>query len=486
MTDECEPAANRRRVPPSRTAGSVLEIAGQAEARTESVRSAGVYDGAVVARRPRWEHPAQRSLWHSLDVAEREAFNRAAHEGVFWAGSVLCRQDDTATDVVVIKSGWTKVTMDVDGQRKIVALRGPGDVVGEQAVLMDTARSATVVAMDDVRASVIPADRFRKLLADHPRVLQVLKRQASERLAESAAAGLCDDPAVVERRLAGLLLELAIRRGGYEPDGSVTITLPISPPELADWVDAGPDAVAWYLASWQQLGIIRVAQHRVTVVDAVGLEKICGAIAPSRISPARISVLGSNPSAPLNCSIFFTDVAGFADPRRDDGDRRVVRDALYRILRDAFEGSNVPWSSCVHEDRGDGILTVAPPTVSTVSLVEPLLALLASKLKRYNRQAGEPVRIQLRCALQVGPVVHDLQGLCGQSLIYAARMLDAPVMKESLESTGADLAFMASAHVYETVICQASGLVDPAEFRSVRFRVKEAEITSWMYLAGQS
>jgi len=144
----------------------------------------------------------------------------------------------------------------------------------------------------------------------------------------------------------------------------------------------------------------------------------------------------------------------------------------------------VPWEACFHEDRGDGILTIVPPTMSTVSLVDPLLALLAAKLRRHNHRAGNPIRIQLRAALNVGPVVHDHRGLNGQALIHTARMLDAPILKESLAATGADLAFMASSNVYDTVIRYTAGLVNRATYQQVQFQMKEAKITSWMYLAG--
>jgi hypothetical protein len=58
------------------------------------------------------------------------------------------------------------------------------------------------------------------------------------------------------------------------------------------------------------------------------------------------------------------------------------------------------------------------------------------------------------------------------------------VLKESLANTGADLAVMASAHVYDTIIRHTPGLVDPNAFKQVRYQVKETKITSWRYLAG--
>src|SRR5437016_694346 len=60
-------------------------------------------------------------------------------------------------------------------------------------------------------------------------------------------------------------------------------------------------------------------------------------------------------------------------------------------------------------------------------------------------------------------------------------MLDAPVLKETLAATQADLTVMASSHVYDAIIRRAPGFVDRAAFRQVRYQVKEAKITSWMY-----
>jgi hypothetical protein len=139
----------------------------------------------------------------------------------------------------------------------------------------------------------------------------------------------------------------------------------------------------------------------------------------------------------------FTDVAGFSDPVRNDGDRDVVRTAMYEILRSAFEASGVPWAACYREDRGDGAVIVVPPTISTQRVVDPLVAELTGRLRQYNRRASEVVRIQLRVALHVGPVGKDAEGLTGQAVISAARIVDAPVIKARLAAEQADLVFAA-------------------------------------------
>jgi hypothetical protein len=186
----------------------------------------------------------------------------------------------------------------------------------------------------------------------------------------------------------------------------------------------------------------------------------------------------------LNCSVFYTDVAAFSAPCRTEADRQLIRDRLYAMLRAAFESSGVSWAACYREDRGDGVLVIVPPGVPTRVVADPLLAVLAAELRRHNRRATEAVRIALRAALHVGPVTRDAEGLNGDAIIHTARMLDAPPLREALRASGADLAFMASEHVFATVLSSDTGLLDPTTFTQVSFRVKESQITAWMHVAG--
>jgi hypothetical protein len=125
-----------------------------------------------------------------------------------------------------------------------------------------------------------------------------------------------------------------------------------------------------------------------------------------------------------------------------------------------------------------------PPGIPTISVVDPLLAWLAAALRRYNHQASAPVRIQLRAALHVGSVTSGPQGVSGEAIIQAARLLEAPVLKERLRETGADLGFIASSFVYDNVIKHGPGYVDPVTYQQVEVQVKESKLNAWMHLAG--
>ena len=447
----------------------------------------------------RWERPTARSFWNALADPEREALAAAGVEEFFRAGAVLCRAGEDTSQVTIIDSGWAKVSVtDANGGEKILAVRGQGDVVGERAALTTQVRSATVTALDEVSAMVVPAERFTEFLRGYPRAAEVLERQVTERREEDRARLFPAERAGAERRLAWLLLDLAQRRGGYQHTSAAMFTLPMSQQELADWAGTSADAVGRFLRSWRDRGIIARGERsrRLTVIDLDGLAALCD-VAPPDTRAAR-PPNGSHPAAaeaarwqqdwrePLNCSIVFTDVAGFSDPVRNDGDRDVVRTAMYEILRSGFDAAGVPWASCYREDRGDGAVIVVPPTISTQRLVDPLMAELAARLRQYNRRASEVVRIQLRVALHVGPVGRDSEGLTGQAVIAAARIVDAPVIKARLAAEQADLIVAASDYVYDQVVRNCGGRVDPVAFEHMQCQVKETHVSAWAYLAGRA
>jgi len=453
----------------------------------------------VAAGSVRWERPTARSFWNALADPEREALAAAGVEEFFRAGAVLCRAGEDTSQVTIIDSGWAKVSVtDADGGEKILAVRGQGDVVGERAALTTQVRSATVTALDEVSAMVVPAERFAEFLRGHPRAAEVLERQVTERREEDRARRFPAERAGAERRLAWLLLDLAQRRGGYQHTSAAMFTLPMSQQELADWAGTSADAVGRFLRSWRDRGIIARGERsrRLTVIDLDGLAALCD-VRPPDTRAAR-PPNGSHPAAaeaarwqqdwrePLNCSIVFTDVAGFSDPVRNDGDRDVVRTAMYEILRSGFDAAGVPWAGCYREDRGDGAVIVVPPTISTQRLVDPLMAELAGRLRQHNRRASEVVRIQLRVALHVGPVGRDSEGLTGQAVIAAARIIDAPVIKARLAAEQADLIFAASDYVYDQVVRSCGGLVDPVAFEHMQCQVKETHVSAWAYLAGRA
>lgn len=92
------------------------------------------------------------------------------------AGAVLCRTGERGTQVFVIVAGSVAVTT-AEGR---VATLGPGDLVGELAVLGDAPRNADVVASTDVTVVVFTPAEFAAVRERDPHF--------SARVADVAAA----------------------------------------------------------------------------------------------------------------------------------------------------------------------------------------------------------------------------------------------------------------------------------------------------------
>jgi len=121
------------------------------------------------------------TFWNALTREEQDALTELMSLETFPKGSVLFRKNQPADRVLVIREGLTKVTRG-DGDDEEIALRGPGDIIGERAIFLVRQRSATVTALTEVRALVAPAAAFNAFLQRHPRVVAVLEHQVYDRL----------------------------------------------------------------------------------------------------------------------------------------------------------------------------------------------------------------------------------------------------------------------------------------------------------------
>src|SRR5216683_3340380 len=97
-------------------------------------------------------------------------------------------------------------------------------------------------------------------------------------------------------------------------------------------------------------------------------------VAPESTEPATIpagnQATAANAAAPLtlngqHCTILYSDVVGFSSPARNDADRLVIRRALGDVTRMTLQKVPGAWS----QDRGDGLLTVIPPSIPTADVV---------------------------------------------------------------------------------------------------------------------
>ena len=189
--------------------------------------------------------------------------------------------------------------------------------------------------------------------------------------------------------------------------------------------------------------------------------------------PHRLEVLNGE-----NCTVLLSDVAGFGARTRTDSDRILIREALFRMTTEALQG--IPGVRTL--DRGDGLLTVLPPSVSTPEGMTRLLKELPAAIEQHNRSQHASARFQLRLAINVGPVFGDAASVSGEAITVASRLLEAPYFKEAAVDSAASLGIVISPFVYETFIRPGPDLSEVASYIQVPVEVRGSSTIAWMKL----
>ncbi|GAC1361263.1 MAG: hypothetical protein NVS2B12_03180 [Ktedonobacteraceae bacterium] len=127
---------------------------------------------------------AHVDLFSTLDKKELQALARSCQERSYRAGTTLIAQGDNGVGLYILKSGNVRITIakDPDRPEEDLGTFGPGSVFGEMSLLDELPRSASVIAVDDVVALLLPVWEFRAFLRNQPDVALKLLAVLSRRL----------------------------------------------------------------------------------------------------------------------------------------------------------------------------------------------------------------------------------------------------------------------------------------------------------------
>jgi CRP-like cAMP-binding protein len=215
------------------------------------------------------------SFLDRLDAASRRELLDLGTTRTIPGGRRIFIEGGRDDHVEVIRRGFVKVTTTVSGPEQLVAVRVPGDLVGEFAAVTGSDRSATVTTCGEVQSTVLSRAVFLAFLTRRPEVAHEVTAVVGRRLrwANTRRADFTAYP--VDVRVARVLADLAGTCGTDTGDG-ILIGVPLSQPELASLVGAAEDTVQKALRTLRSAGLVRTGYKRVTVIDVDSLRAYDG------------------------------------------------------------------------------------------------------------------------------------------------------------------------------------------------------------------
>jgi CRP-like cAMP-binding protein len=100
----------------------------------------------------------------------------------FQAGDVLFREGDPGDLMYVVQSGAVSIAKEIGGERKVLAVLGPGEFLGEMAILNGKPRTATATVLEPTRCLVIEARTLEQMVAKNSEIAVRLIKKLARRL----------------------------------------------------------------------------------------------------------------------------------------------------------------------------------------------------------------------------------------------------------------------------------------------------------------
>ena len=221
-------------------------------------------EDSIIARIP---------LFERMSPEEREELRGMMSQTTLRRGEVLFNEGDSGDRLYILLTGKVKLGhTSVDGRENLLAVLGPGEVVGELTLFDPGPRSTTATAVATTELLALEHNQIMGFLASHTQLAKDMLRALAVRLRRTniALADLVFSD--VPGRVAKALLDLAERFGAPTEDG-IHVPHDLTQEELAQLVGASRETINKSLAEFVSRGWIRLEGRAVTLIDVERLKR---------------------------------------------------------------------------------------------------------------------------------------------------------------------------------------------------------------------
>ena len=192
-----------------------------------------------------------------LDPDLADGLARLARDTSLAKDEVLFVAGDPGDSMYAILDGSLKVAViSAEGSEQLLAILGPGHVVGEMALLDGEPRSATVQAIKGSKVARIDKADFDRFANANPAVYRHMLALVSKRLRQANDVLAARSFLPLPGRVAVALLQLSETFGKDLPNDRLLVHYKVSQADLAGMVGAARENVSRILNTWKRDGLI--------------------------------------------------------------------------------------------------------------------------------------------------------------------------------------------------------------------------------------
>ena len=212
-------------------------------------------------------------LFEALGEQDQAELRAAMNETTLRRGETLFNEGDPGDRLYILTEGKVKLGhTSADGRENLIAVLGPGELLGELTLFDPGPRSTTATAVASTRMLELEHKELMEFLETRPQLAKHMLKALAQRLRrtnESLADLVFSD---VPGRVAKALLDLA-DRFGEQTDEGVHVPHDLTQEELAQLVGASRETVNKSLAEFVSRGWIRLEGRAVLLLDTDRLRR---------------------------------------------------------------------------------------------------------------------------------------------------------------------------------------------------------------------
>ena len=169
-----------------------------------------------------------------LPWAIRRSFMSAARPLDLRVREVLFHAGDSGDGCYLVRSGVVKAAVIArDGQERLLAVLGPGALIGELSLIDDEPRSATISALKPCRLLHLTKASFFTLADANPQIYRQALKLLAHRLRGTNDTVVAQGTVTVSGRVARAFASLAEGLGDEQPDGRILLANKITQNDIA-------------------------------------------------------------------------------------------------------------------------------------------------------------------------------------------------------------------------------------------------------------